>query len=192
MQPGVLIATFNGGFKARHGNYGAMADGLVALPAIDGLATVAMYSSGKIQIGEWGTDIKDSPDLVAWRQNGKVMIHDGTINPATAITSLSWGLTVKSTAITWRSSLGLSADGLTLYYLAGPSLDASTLAKAMAQTGAANALELDINYFWVHFTAIRTDGTTLVAEPLLSEMKQKVDRYLKASTDDFFYVTIIQ
>ncbi len=192
MHPGILIAAFNGGFKARHGHYGAMADGLVALPALDGLATAAIYANGSVKIGEWGIDIKDSPDLVAWRQNGKIMISNGIINPATAITSLSWGLTVKSTAITWRSALGLSADRQTLYYIGGPSLDVSTLTKAMAQTGVASAMELDINYFWVHFTAIRTDGSSLTAEPLLAEMKQKVDRYLKLSTDDFFYVTIAQ
>src|SRR5207237_4731551 len=34
-RPGVLLATFNGGFKARHGRFGAMAAGVTALPPID-------------------------------------------------------------------------------------------------------------------------------------------------------------
>ncbi len=63
LQPGILLATFNGGFKARHGHYGAMADGVTALPPIAGLATVAIYANGQVKIGEWGTDIKASPDL---------------------------------------------------------------------------------------------------------------------------------
>jgi hypothetical protein len=189
LQPGVLLATFNGGFKARPGYYGAMADGLIALPAIKGLATVAMYSDGRVQIGEWGTDIQASPDLVAWRQNGQMLIHNGQINPATAHTTVIWGLTLKGEAITWRSALGQSADGQTLYYVAGSQLDVPILTKVMAQTGAANALQLDVNGFWVHFAAIRSAGSSLVAEPLLTTMSLEVDRYLKRSDRDFFYVT---
>ena len=71
-----------------------------------------------------------------------------------------------------------------------PHLDASTLAKTMAQTGVAEAFQLDINYTFVHFTAVHNNGSSLVAEPLLNEMTQKVDRYLKTSTNDFFYVTL--
>jgi hypothetical protein len=189
MQPGVLLATFNGGFKARHGQYGAMADGLIGLPARTGDATVAIYKNGSVHIGQWGTDITDSPDLVAWRQNGKMLIRNGQINPATAQTTVSWGLTIQGNAVTWRSALGLSADGQTLYYIGGPHLDVPALTRTMAQTGAANALQLDINYFWVNFAAIRSNGNQLIAEPLISDMTQKVDRYLKVSTDDFFYVT---
>ncbi|MHB8628668.1 MAG: phosphodiester glycosidase family protein [Aggregatilineales bacterium] len=189
LQPGVLLATFNGGFKARHGHYGAMADGLIALPAINGRATVAIYADGQVQIGEWGTDIKDSPDLVAWRQNGVMLIHNGQINPDTARTTVSWGLTIKGNAITWRSALGLSADKRTLYYVAGLQLDVATLTKVMAQAGAAEALQLDVNTFWVHFAAIRSDGSSLVAEPLLKAMKPQADRYLMSYSRDFFYVT---
>jgi hypothetical protein len=187
-QPGILLATFNGGFKARHGNYGAMANGLIALPAINGLATVAIYADGRVQIGEWDTDIKNSPDLVAWRQNGELLIHNGQINPDTARTTLAWGLTVTGDTITWRSALGLSADGRTLYYVAGSQLDVATLTKVMAQAGAAEALQLDANNYWVHFAAIRSDGTNLSAEPLLKAMTH-VDRYLKSYNRDFFYVT---
>lgn len=191
MQAGVLLATFNGGFKARHGGYGAMADGLIALPAIKGLATVAMYADGHVQIGKWGTDINDSRDLVAWRQNGEMLVYNGQINPDTARTTVSWGLTLKGDAITWRSALGISADGRTLYYVAGLQLDVATLARVMAQAGASEAFQLDVNTFWVHFTAIRNDGSTLVAEPLLPPMKVQADRYLKAYSRDFFYVTTV-
>ena len=47
----ILLATFNGGFKATHGQFGAMADGVEALPPQDGLATVALYDDGQIKIG---------------------------------------------------------------------------------------------------------------------------------------------
>src|SRR5258708_7603620 len=166
-----------------------MANGLTALPAIKDLATVAIHADGRVQIGEWGTDIKDSPDLLAWRQNGKLLINHGEITPDTARTTEPWGLTIKGEAVTWRSALGISAEGRTLYYVAGQELDVPTLAKVMAHIGAAEALQLDVNNFWVHFAAIRSQGSTLVAEPLLDTMKLQVDRYLKSYDRDFFYVT---
>ncbi len=43
---GRLLATFNGGFKATHGHFGAMADGITALPPQDGLGTLAIYKDG--------------------------------------------------------------------------------------------------------------------------------------------------
>jgi hypothetical protein len=187
-KPGTLLATFNGGFKARHGHYGAMAGGFVALPPIDGLATVAMYSNGTVQIGQWGQDIKDSPELVAWRQNGDMLIYNGQINPETTDMNVNWGRTIKGDSVTWRSAIGLSTDGRTLYYVAGPHLDVPALAKAMATAGIAQAMQLDVNDYWVDFAAIRSDGMYLVAEPLLSSMKA-ADRFLKTSDRDFFYVT---
>ncbi len=86
--------------------------------------------------------------------------------------------------------MGLSADGRTLYYAAGAQLDVATLTKVMAQAGAAQAFQLDANNYWVHFAAIRSDGTNLTAEPLLKNMTH-ADRYLKAYSRDFFYVTTV-
>ena len=45
---GKLLAAFNGGFMATHGEYGAMSDGLEVLPPKDGLATVAIGQDGRI------------------------------------------------------------------------------------------------------------------------------------------------
>ena len=189
LQPSTLLATFNGGFKARHGHFGAMADGLVALPPINGLATIAVFADGHLQMGEWGTDIMASSDLVAWRQNGKLLIHRSQITPETAQVNELWGSTIQGDSITWRSALGLSADGRTLYYAAGEQTDVVNLAKAMARAGTGEALELDVNNYWVHFAAILWTGTTLNAEPLLDGMNQDVGRYLKSSARDFFYVS---
>ncbi|HLY27336.1 MAG TPA: phosphodiester glycosidase family protein [Aggregatilineales bacterium] len=189
MQPGILLATFNGGFKSRHGHYGAMADGVVALPPIKGLATVGMYSDGHLQMGEWGTEVVDSPDLVAWRQNGKLLVHKAQITVDTLLMNELWGSSISGDSITWRSAIGLSADGRTFFYAAGEQIDVGTLAKAMQRAGAAEALELDVNNYWVFFAAIHTQGTNLVAAPLLNEMDQQADRYLKSCNRDFFYIT---
>jgi hypothetical protein len=88
---------------------------------------------------------------------------------------------------TWRSGLGLSADGHTLYYVAGAYLTLPTLAAAMAATGAANAVQLDINSYWVSFDAIKTSAGALTSDPLMDGMKND-DRYLHPFERDFFYL----
>lgn len=190
--PGVLLAMFNGGFKAGNGQYGAMADGLMALPPRDRLGTIAMYKDASLRLGEWGNEIQASPDMVAWRQNGPLVIHKGEINPYIYYNRpTDWGYTVTDVSPTWRSGFGLSADGKTYYYLCGSSLSMEMLAKSMQAAGLYNGLQLDINAYWVNFVAVRTDGQQISTEALFPDMmKENIDRYLHRSTRDFFYVTI--
>ncbi len=189
-RPGLLLAAFNGGFKAQHGHFGAMVDGVTVLPPRDGIGTVALYGDGRVSLGVWGTDITPSPDMLAYRQNGPLIIHDGVINPHTADTApADWGYTVKGEVAVWRSGLGISADGHTLYYLAGPSLALPVMTRAMAATGAVQALQLDINNHWVHFEAFQADHSSLQPAPLLDSMTSAVGRYLGAYNRDYFYVT---
>jgi hypothetical protein len=102
-----------------------------------------------------------------------------------------WGCTVKGATATWRSALGLSADGCTLYYAVGPSLTLPALAQSMATVGAANAMQLDINPYWTHFDAFTADGGQLRPEPLLAAMQGQADnRFLKPFSRDFLYVTL--
>ena len=191
LKPGYLLATFNGGFKATHGKYGAMADGVIAIPPRDGLATIGIYKDGIVHLGEWGSEITDSPNLVAWRQNGPPVVHQGLINPQIFNNSpKDWGYTVDDVSPTWRSALGISADGQSLYFFAGSKLTMQALAQSMLAAGAVEGLQLDINNYWVHFVAIRTDGTKLFPEPLFPDtMSENLDRYLHPYTRDFFYVT---
>ncbi len=190
--PGTLLAMFNGGFKARHGQFGAMADGVVALPARDDLATLAIYRDGRLALGEWGNDLRDSPDLLAWRQNGPMLVHAGQIDPSVEDASpAAWGDTIRQSTPTWRSGIGLSADGKTFYYVCGSSLTVEMLAKAMLAAGIQNGMQLDINNYWVHFVAVRDQGDTRSLEPLFpSVMFEDVNRYLLASPRDYFYVTL--
>jgi hypothetical protein len=190
--PGVLVAAFNGGFKAIHGYYGAMSDGLVAIQPREGLGTVAIYKDGRVRIGEWGRDIVYDPSMVSYRQNCPLLLQDGAINPLVDKGSISdWGGNLDGTVVTFRSAIGISQDDQTLYYLAGPHLSMPVLAKALVAIGSYQAIQLDINNYYVHFTAIRADGENLIADPLMPEfMTDHVDRYLKAFFRDFFYVTV--
>ncbi len=187
---GSLLAAFNGGFKATHGHFGAMQNGLVALPALNGFAAVALYDDGRVRIGEWGKDILPSKNIVAWRENARLIIQNGQVSPRVAVDALSdWGGTISGSVVTWRSALGLGVDNRVLYYFAGPNLSMPTLARAMLAAGVQQGLLLDINASWVHFTAIRDVSGKLSADPLLPDMKSSVDRYLRTSQRDFFYIT---
>ncbi len=188
LQASKLLATFNGGFKARHGHFGLMVNGITLIPPRDALGTVAFYGDGHVTIGQWGTDITPSSDVVTWRQNGPLVVQNGQINPHTADDApQDWGFTVKGVTAVWRSGIGMSADGRTLYYIAGPSLTLPALANAMVGAGMTQAIQLDINNFWVHFDAIQ--GPQMQASPLLDKMNNNVGRYLTAYPRDFFYMT---
>lgn len=192
LQEGVLLAAFNGGFKAANGQFGAMAEGITALPPKGGMATVGIYNSGEIRIGSWGEEIDVSPDLEAWRQNCRLVIQGGVISPRVYNDSIvDWGGSIHNQIVTRRSGLGLDLESRTLYYFAGPSLSMPVLADAMLAVGVHNGMLLDINNFWVLFTAFRPGADGLVAEPLLpDEMRDRVDRYLGPSPADFFYITL--
>lgn len=189
--PGILLATFNGGFKAIHGHFGAMSDGIVALPPRNGLATIAIYNNGQVQMGVWGEDLADSPDLAAYRQNGPPVVYKGEINPQIQSNDpMEWGYTVDKVAPTWRSGVGLSRDGNILYYFCGSSLSMEALSTAMLHTGAYTAIQLDINGYWVMFVATIPDGDSFILKPLFPlQMTEFIDRYMHPYGRDFFYLT---
>ncbi len=191
-QPGNLLATFNGGFKGQHGTYGAMSDGTVALPPHKGLATLVIYKDGRVDIGEYGKDITSLENTLAWRQNCSLIIENGQVNPLVHNNSAEfWGANLNGETVTWRSGAGISADGSTFYYFAGPNMMMPVLAAAMQAVNVKAGLQLDINNYWVHFTAIRNQGGSNKPEGLFpDDMKTDIGRYLQKYTRDFFYVAL--
>ena len=156
-----------------------------------GFGTVAIYRDGQVRVGAWGIDIAADPDLLAWRQNGPLVIQHGQINPHTAdVTSRDWGIILQGVTAVWRSGLAISADGRTLYYVAGNSLTLPMLVRTLAATGATAALQLDINIGMVHFDAFHSTPAGFASAPLFESMKtQRDDRFLTRDGRDFFYVT---
>jgi hypothetical protein len=188
-QPDQLLAAFNGGFMVEHGRFGAMVNGLVTVHPKNGLGTLAIYRDGSLRMGAWGEDIQPSSEMAAYRQNGPLAIKDGQRSTLVAKPSY-WGYTISGDTVTWRSGLGLSQDGRTLYYLAGPSLSIQTLTDAMQAAGLWTAMQLDINKYWVHFVAIHPVDGQLICEPLdEKDMKVHPNRYLVGFSHDFFYIT---
>jgi len=189
-KPGILLAVFNGGFQTRHGGYGVMVNGKTLLPMRNGFGTLAIFQDGRVQIGVWGTDFNSYDGIAVLRQNGPMIIEAGKINPQTGKDLPEyWGYTVHGEVATWRSAVGLSADGKTLYYAVGSSMTISALAQALKATGVDAAIQLDINYYWTLFCTVRFDNNIPTSLPLLTDMKDNINRYLHASARDYFYLT---
>ncbi len=189
-QSGLLVAAFNGGFKYEHGHSGSMADGFVSAPPKDGYGTLAIYPNGEIKIGEWGKDFTSSTNLAAFRQNGPLLIQDGKINQLVDDPKL-WGYTISGGTVTFRSGIAISPDGRTLYYFAGQYLSAPVLANAMAMVHPQAGMQLDINDYWVYFSAFQQQGNTTTVSPLLPKvMAGTTQRFMRPYDRDFFYVTI--
>jgi len=190
-----LLAAFNGGFKAMHGGYGMMVDGITILPPKDGIATLAIYRDGSVRLGAWGRDITSTLDMVAYRQNCPLLVDAGQINPSVNDGSRKeWGYTVKNLDTTWRSGLGISRDGRFLIYAAGPSLTVESLGRALQEAGAYYAMQLDINGFYTRFvTYAPSDAANskypVKADKLLKEMTASPTQFLTPYDRDFFYVT---
>lgn len=188
-----LLAAFNGGFMYADGHYGMKVSGVTYAPPQTGNATIAVTKTGQIMIGAWGVDSRlslNNPNLVAWRQNVWLLIDHGIINPLTQNGSL-WGLTVLNQpwAYTWRSGLGLTAQGM-LLYAEGNSLSAYTLAQALHAAGAVMAMQTDINHIWMrNFLYNRQHTGMLQITKLDPAMYGTGLEYLTGTFRDFFYLT---
>ncbi len=192
LNSGTILAAFNGGFKATHGHYGAMLDGLVPIRARWDYATLAIYDDGRLHIGEWGPDFNLTSDMLAYRQNCRMVIHEGQIGEYVFINSAYyWGGTVDWDVVVIRSGIGMNQDENILYYFAGPSISMPTLADAMLAVDVWEGMLLDINDTSVHFTAFDYTDTGIQVLPLLpDEMETDINRYIAGEHEkDFFYIT---
>ena len=191
---GALLAAFNGGFKAIHGSYGMMVDGITILPPQQGIATLAVYRDGSVRLGAWGREITSTADLVAYRQNCPLLIDAGQINPSVNDESRKeWGYTVKNLDTTWRSGVGISRDGRFLVYAAGNSLTVESLARALQGAGAYYAMQLDINGYYTRFVTYSPSKTgsqnPVKAVKLLDQMTAGPTQFLSPYDRDFMYLT---
>ncbi len=185
-----LLAAFNGGFKYADGQYGMMSNGVTYVPARPNTATIAVTKEGQIFIGAWGVDPRltaNNPDLVAWRQNAALLINHEVINPLTQ-DGAAWGGTVLNSTYTWRSGIGITADG-SLVYAAGNSLSAQTLGVALHDAGAIMAMQTDINPYWVRAFLYSYQQQQLSITKLNPSMQGTGYEYLNGTGRDFFYLT---
>lgn len=191
-QRAALVATFNAGFKMTSARGGFYADKRMAIPLRDGVASLVIDQGGKVSVEEWGRDRRWGPDVAAVRQNLALIVDNGAPVPGLgANRDDRWGSARNQLQYTWRSAVGVDAGGR-LYYVAGDQLTLTSLATALATTGAVRGMELDIHPAEVHLFAYRhaPGSGDPVPTALLDRMHGPRDRYLQPDQRDFVALTL--
>ena len=187
-----VVATFNSGFKTGATPFGAMLDGELLDPPVNGVATFAIYRGGRVALGAWGSASVPRKGIVSFRQNLPLIEAGGVASPLLGDPS-AWGVVVGNSTYVWRSGLGITPAG-DLIYVAGNPLSAYTLANTFVAAGAVRAMQLDINAYWATFNFYRWVGRNssghLVGTKLTPAIERSADRYLTPDTRDFFYLTL--
>lgn len=183
-----LLAAFNSGFKFRHIAGGYYTEGRVVEPLVDGEATLVVHRDGSVSVGAWGRDEHPGPDVVSARQNLRLIVDGGAADPELMTRhDGSWGRSRHQLQSTWRSGVGIDADGRFLY-AAGAEMDLQDLADALVDAGAVRAMELDIHSGQVTYAVFQPHGDAfdVDAQHLVDAMPRSAARYLEPDQRDFF------
>jgi hypothetical protein len=141
---GRMLAGFNGGFQAVHGEFGMMAEKVLYLPPKPFGATVAELSDGSTAFGTWPEEAPVPANIVSFRQNMTALLQDGAINP---YKRHWWGGVPPGwteEARTVRSALCMTKEGFIGYFY-GSSVDPDVLALAMQRARCNYGMHLDMN-----------------------------------------------
>ncbi|HEY5957871.1 MAG TPA: hypothetical protein VIV60_15015, partial [Polyangiaceae bacterium] len=185
-----VVGTFNGAFKTEHGKYGMMVQKRVLLPPVAGGATVAVDSEHEVWLGSWPKAERIPETFVSFRQNLDPLVEDGIANP-TGRQLWGWQLEGKS-VMTERTALCVTPTGH-LYYAWGEEIDGAMLGQGLRQAGCNYGIHLDMNPGHCGFVFARVDDWQKHQYSLkhaVAKMSIPVDRYLRWSPKDFFYVTL--
>ncbi len=152
-----VVAGFNGGFQALHGEFGAMSDGQVYLPPKPYAATVGVYRDGRVAMGSWvglpegarffteRAALEQIPEgMFEFRQNLTSVIEDGQINPWKRWWWGSAPLQADEQVFVDRSGLCITEEGFMAYFW-GRSMGADQLGDAMRAARCARGMHLDMN-----------------------------------------------
>jgi hypothetical protein len=184
-----VLAAFNGGFKFDTGQSGFLADGRVAAPLHDGLASIVTYRDGSSEIGAWreGVPARRRP-LASVLQDLHLLVDHGAPAASTAECIQScWGATLRGGTSIARSALGITGDGQ-LLWAGGEHLSPAGIARALTAAGAQRALELDINPQWVAGYVYVHRGAAPRAVPAVPGQSGIPGEFLEPYARDFFTV----
>jgi hypothetical protein len=140
-----MVAGFNGGFQAQHGEYGMSANGIEYLPPKPYAATVVELRDGSNAFGAWPAALTAAPDdVIAYRQNLTALVQDGKFNPWGRNwwggTPPGWPDQIHSA----RSAICLTDDGFAGYFYSA-SISAEDLAQGMLDARCKFGIHLDMN-----------------------------------------------
>jgi hypothetical protein len=210
-----VVAAFNGGFQAEHGEYGMQANGIQYLPPKPYAATVAELRDGSNAFGTWPNSPVVPEDVVAFRQNLTALIENGKFNPWGRNwwggTPPGWPDQIHSA----RSAICLTKDGFAGYFYSA-SISAEDLALGMLDARCTYGIHLDMNpgHAGFEFYDVAPEGKLApLGRPLQSDWEAagKVPdmtgwvfrsrrmikgmghmlfpRYIQREARDFFYLT---
>jgi hypothetical protein len=212
-----VVAGFNGGFQAMHGEYGMQADGVLYLPPKPYAATVLELRDGTTALGAWprSTDVPD--EVLSFRQNLTPIVQNDRFNPWGRVW---WGGTppgwAGDTIHTTRSGVCLTKDDFVGYFF-GNEISPDVLAAAMLAARCAIGVHLDMNpglvgfeFYSVQPTAsfvplgrpVQSDweyqgalhdfpGFSVRARRMIRSMSEiNFPQYIHREGRDFFYLTV--
>jgi len=188
-----LIAAFNGGYKATHGDYGMKVDGVTLLPPRPLSCVVAkLKGSEELLIRPWEKVEAREPEMKWYRQTPICMYDEGEPHPALSIPTVGWGASsVSKTTVIRRSAIGLDEDRNRLFVAIGNHVTGKAIAESLAHAGAHYIAQLDVNFSYPKFLQYDhgPDGK-LVPVPLTENFEFDPGQYVHtASHRDFFYLT---
>jgi hypothetical protein len=182
-----LLATFNGGFKLDSAGGGFYLNGTTHGTLTPGAASVVYYRNGTVTVGNWGSDVRMTADVVGVRQNLKLIVDHGQV-PAAVDQDVesSWGATLGGAYDVWRSGIGVTSNGRVIFVY-GPALSVHSLADLLKRAGAVEGMQLDINPYWMSYeyydAGSHSDEPTPVN--LLPTQQQTAYRYYSVYSRDF-------
>ncbi len=188
-----LLAVFNGGFQAAHGNWGFVLAGKTFQRPKDHACSFVLNNDKTISIGTHGT-LSPAPDsFYGLRQTPPCLVEDSVLNPKlTNGQARLWAGGGGGRKTRRRSAVGLDKTGRTLFYAIGEECSARWLAEGMKIVGAVNAAQMDINWSYTRFLLFgenaeepRVHVTSKLIPKLEGSKRGYVER--KASRD-FFYI----
>ena len=180
-----LVAAFNGGFLIKNSNGGYFSEGHLVAPLRVGDASLVIYRDGSATVGKWGRNVGMTSNVVAVRQNLTMLVDNGRpvprLNPADIST---WGSSLGGVVNTWRSGLGVTANGA-LVYVDGQ-MNIVDLAVMLVRAGAIRAMTLDMNPNWPVFATFSPPRANGFASPangrdLLATMVQPPGRFFETA-----------
>lgn len=139
-----VVAGFNGGFQATHGEFGMQADGVLYLPPKPYGATVMELKDGTTAFAAWPPKTEVPEEVLSFRQNMTFMVQNDKYNP--------WGRAWwggvppgwHDAIHTTRSGLCLTKEGF-VAYLFGHDIGPEPLGRAMLAARCQVGIHLDMN-----------------------------------------------
>ncbi|MBW2456838.1 MAG: hypothetical protein JRI68_20140 [Deltaproteobacteria bacterium] len=186
----LLLAAFNGGFRAIHGRWGLGVGPVTLIQPRKLGCTIGRRRDGSLVINHW-EDLTGTAELEWWRQGPPCMLrggerHGGLWDPD----AKGWGAAIGGDTVIRRSALGLNAARDVLYVAVTNFTAAQVLADGMKHLGAVDVAQLDVNWSYPKYVTFpRGPDGRRVATSLFKGFKVEPDDYLRVSAPrDFFYL----